>query len=138
MIKVIIDTGVVVSAVFRDRTPEKVVLSIVEDDDFEWVVSSPILAEYSEVLRRKKFDLPQEIVLAWNEIFARNTTLVDIDVSLDFPRDQNDAKFLECAMGINADYLITGDKDFGEARKLMETTIISVSQFKRLILERLD
>jgi len=29
MIRIIIDTGVVVSAAFRDRTPEKIILSIV-------------------------------------------------------------------------------------------------------------
>jgi hypothetical protein len=32
--------------------------------------------------------------------------------------------------------LITGDKDFEEAQKLVQTTIISVSQFKKLIMEK--
>lgn len=58
MIKTIVDTGIVVSAAFRDRMPEEVILFIVEQEDFEWIVSPAILEEYTEVLARKKFNLP--------------------------------------------------------------------------------
>lgn len=136
MITVVIDTSVVVSAVFRDRAPEEILLFVVEEGDFEWIVSPGILSEYSEVLGREKFGLPVEILQAWRDAFERDTTLINVETSVEFPRDQKDAKFLECAISANADYLITGDKDFADARKLMETTIISVSQFQKLILER--
>ena len=53
-----------------------------------------------------------------------------------FPRDQKDAKFLSCALDAGADYLITGDKDFSEAKKLTKTTILSVAQFKKWVMER--
>lgn len=135
MIRVVIDTGIVVSAAFRDRTPEELILFIVENEDFEWVVSHEILNEYNEVLARKKFDLPREILEGWSHVFDRFTVLADPDIKIEFPRDQKDAKFLECAIASDAKYLITGDKDFEEARKLMETTIISVSQFKRLVMD---
>jgi predicted nucleic acid-binding protein len=59
MIKVIVDTGITVSAAFRDRMPEEVILFVVEQEDFEWIVSSAILEEYTEVLARKKFNLPR-------------------------------------------------------------------------------
>lgn len=136
MIKTVIDTGITVSAAFRDRTPEEVILFIVEQEDFEWVVSSAILEEYNEVLARKKFNLPPEVLQKWREIFEQCTTRIEPDIEIDFPRDQKDAKFLECALAAEADYLITGDKDFEEAQKLVKTTIISVSQFKELIMEK--
>lgn len=44
-----------------------------------------------------------------------------------------DAMFLSCAVAAQADYLVTGDRDFTEARRLLVTTILSVSQFKRLV-----
>lgn len=135
MIKVIIDTGVVVSAAFRDRNPEAVILFIVGQEDFEWIVSPAILEEYTEVLARDKFALPPEILQKWREIFEQCAATVKIDIEIDFPRDQKDAKFLECALATEADYLITGDKDFEEARKLVQTTIISVSQFNQLVME---
>ncbi|MCS6909262.1 MAG: hypothetical protein NZM11_01645 [Anaerolineales bacterium] len=34
-----------------------------------------------------------------------------------------------------ADYLITGDRDFVEAKKSATTTILSVSLFKKLIID---
>ena len=135
MIKVVVDTGITVSAAFRDRTPEEVILFIVEQEDFEWIVSPAILDEYTEVLARKKFSLPPETLQKWYEIFEQCTRTIEIDVVIDFPRDQKDAKFLECALAAEVDYLITGDKDFEEAQKLVETTIISVSQFKKLVIE---
>ncbi len=45
MIKVVVDTGITVSAAFRDRTPEEIILFIVEQEDFEWIVPQAILEE---------------------------------------------------------------------------------------------
>lgn len=136
MIKVIVDTGITASAAFRDRTPEEVILFIVRQEEFEWIVSSAILEEYNEVLSRKKFNLPTEVLQKWHDMFERFTTAIEVDLKIDFPRDQKDAKFLNCALVAEADYLITGDRDFTEARKLVQTTIISVSQFNQLIIEK--
>lgn len=44
--KVIIDTNVLVSAILRDRSPETVVLFIVEQPDIDWIVSDDIITEY--------------------------------------------------------------------------------------------
>ena len=135
MIRVVVDTGVVVSAAFRDRTPEEIILFIVGSEDFEWLASPQILAEYNEVLSRKKFALTAKVLQSWSDIFDECTTLVEPDIEIDFPRDPKDAMFLECALTAEADYLITGDKDFEDAQKLVTTTILSVSQFKRLVME---
>ena len=123
MIQVVIDTGIVVSAAFRDRTPEEIILFIVGNEDFEWIISPAILAEYNEVLVRKKFDLPPQVLQQWRDIFEECTTTAETDIEIDFPRDQKDAMFLECALNAEADYLITGDKDFQEAQKLVQTQL---------------
>ncbi len=46
--KVVIDTNVLVSAAWRDRSPEAVVLWIAFQDDWDWVVSQEILDEYKK------------------------------------------------------------------------------------------
>lgn len=56
-----------------------------------------------------------------------------VNIDIEFPRDRNDAIFLECALSTDANFLITGDKDFADAQRLINTTIISVSQFKKLV-----
>ncbi|GAB4581672.1 MAG: putative toxin-antitoxin system toxin component, PIN family [Anaerolineales bacterium] len=134
MIKVVIDTNVLVSAILRDKDPETVILYIAEQPDFEWIVSPEILTEYKEVLGRKKFDLPEALKQHWFRIFDELTTLIGDIAELDFPRDQKDAKFLACAISGEVHYFITGDKDFVEAKKMHLTTILSVSQFKRLVM----
>ncbi|MDQ3685210.1 MAG: putative toxin-antitoxin system toxin component, PIN family [Acidobacteriota bacterium] len=133
--RVVIDTNVVVSAALEDRTPEEVILFIAAQEDFEWIVSSAIVEEYNGVLGREKFRLPVEVLRKWSETFEQLTTMFDVEIVVDFPRDRKDAKFLECALAADADFLITGDKDFTEAQKIVRTVILSVSQFKHLVME---
>lgn len=133
--KVVIDTNVVVSAALKDRMPEEVILFVVGQEEFEWIVSSAIVEEYNEVLGREKFGLPPEVLQKWRETFDQLTTMLDVEIEVDFPRDRKDAKFLECALAADADLLITGDKDFTDAQKIERTVILSVSQFKKLVME---
>lgn len=130
---VVIDTNVLVSAALRDRDPETVILFVLEQDDYQWIVSPEILSEYKDVLSRKRLGLPEEMKQRWFYLLDTLTELAEVTLEIDFPRDQKDAKFLACALATNADFFITGDKDFTEAQKLLNTTIISVSQFKRLV-----
>lgn len=136
--KVLIDTNVLISAILKDKEPEIVILFIISQPDIEWIVSSQILEEYKEVLSREKFSLPQDIKNSWFTLLDKLTIVVNADIKADFPRDQKDAKFLSCAVASNADYFITGDKDFNQAQRFINTIIISVSQFKRLVIDALS
>ncbi|MEA5504840.1 putative toxin-antitoxin system toxin component, PIN family [Halotia wernerae UHCC 0503] len=131
--KVVIDTNVLVSAVLKGRVPRAVIQFIFDNPDWEWIVSSEIVAEYKEVLSRPKFKLTDEVKASWFEIIDTFLTLIDVNVSIDFPRDRKDAKFLACAVAGEADFLITGDSDFNQAQTLLNTTIISVSLFNKLV-----
>ena len=134
----VVDTNVVVSAILRDRLPEKVLLFIIARRDFQWMASPEILKEYHEVLRRPKFALPDSILSQWEERFRSAIAEWPVEISVAFPRDVADAKFLACALAADADLLITGDRDFTEARKLGRTKIISVSQFYELVCQPLQ
>jgi putative PIN family toxin of toxin-antitoxin system len=133
--KVVIDTNVFISAAWRDRNPESVVLWIINQPNWTWLISQDILQEYKEVLRRPKFALPPETLDKWEKLLERDTQPVRVNKKVVFPRDQKDAIFLACALTNNADYLVTGDGDFAEARKLVKCNILSVSLFKRLIMD---
>ncbi|MCC5616855.1 putative toxin-antitoxin system toxin component, PIN family [Nostoc sp. CHAB 5836] len=131
--KVVIDTNVLVSAVLKGRVPKAVIQFIFENPHWEWIVSFEIVAEYKEVLSRPKFKLTDQVRASWFEIIDTFATLIDVNVSIDFPKDRKDAKFLACALAGEADFLITGDSDFNQAQTLLNTTIISVSLFNRLV-----
>lgn len=97
-------------------------------------MSPEIMAEYKEVLSRDKFRLSPEVRQKWSDLLDTLTTMMKVDIPVQFPRDQKDAMFLACALAAQADYFITGDRDFTEAKKLVSTTILSVSLFKKLLL----
>lgn len=136
--RVVVDTNVVVSAILRDRVPEKVLLFIIARPDFQWVASLEILTEYREVLRRPKFGLPDSVLSQWDERFDSAIAEWPVEMPVSFLRDVKDAKFLACALATDVDFLITGDRDFTEARKLGRTKIVSVSQFNELVCRPLD
>ncbi len=133
--RVVIDTSVLISAMLRDRDPEWVIDYIARHPDDDWIVSAEILVEYSDVMSRKRFNFPESLRNRWISAIQSLTTLIDLNVRVQFPRDPKDAKFLACALAAKADYLVTGDKDLKEALKLSHTKIISVAAFKQLVSE---
>ncbi len=135
MISVVIDTGVLISAAFRDRTPEEVVLFVVENPDIEWIGSAEIVQEYFDVLGRKKFGLSSELLESWKHLIEDTVLLIDQIPEVEFTRDVKDTAFIGCAVAGGAHYLITGDSDFQDARKMIDTTIISVKKFKELVMD---
>jgi putative PIN family toxin of toxin-antitoxin system len=127
--RVVVGTNVVVSAILRDRNPERAILHLVGNPECEWIASEEILAEYREVLRRPRFGLAPEILGRWDERFRTALALWPVNVPVDFPRDQKDAKFLACMLASQAEFLLTGDRDFEEAKTFPGINVISVSRF---------
>jgi uncharacterized protein len=134
--RIVVDTNVLVSAILRGRTPREVIQFIIDTPNYDWMVSTKILREYKEVLSRPKFKLTQSVIEEWWFVLDTVTRLVEVNNVVDFPRDRKDAKFLACALATDADFLLTGDRDFTEAKNLVgKTRIISVSLFKRLLID---
>jgi uncharacterized protein len=127
--RIIIDTNILISAILRDRTPEKVLLFIIESPNCQWIASPTIIDEYLGVLSRPKFNLPPAILQQWQEVFTSSITIFTPTETISFSRDPKDAKFLNCAIQSNADYFITGDLDFNEAPEDVKSIIYSVNQF---------
>ncbi|WP_298920688.1 putative toxin-antitoxin system toxin component, PIN family [uncultured Nostoc sp.] len=131
--KVVIDTNILVSAVLKGRVPRDVLQFIFDNPDWQWIASEEIVVEYKEVLSRRKFKLTDEVICEWVEIIDTFIILIDVNLEVYFPTDRKDEKFLACAMAAEADFFITGDSDFNQVQTLVNTTIISVSLFNRLV-----
>jgi predicted nucleic acid-binding protein len=82
--RVVIDTNVVVSAALKDRNPEAIILFVAKHLDLEWVASAEIVAEYTSVLRRAKFALPESIIQRWTNIFDTLIAVVEVKDPFDF------------------------------------------------------
>jgi len=132
-LKIIIDTNVLISAALKGRKPREAILKILANPKLEWVVSPAILDEYRGVLSRPKLKLSESEKEEWLDILDLATIVIEANLEIDFPRDRKDAKFLACAVAVNADYLLTGDRDFEDVKELGKTQIVSVSRFLDLM-----
>ena len=114
MIRVVIDTNIVVSAMLRSGgLPEAVFNLVIGRRTVQMYFSEPVMAEYEEVLRRPRLDIqPGKATNALTRI--REAGLVVIPTfRVTAARDPDDNIFLECAQAAEAEYLVTGNlKDF--------------------------
>ena len=131
--KIIVDTNIFISAVIRDRLPERIIMMIARRDDIEWIVTEAIVEEYKQVLARPKFTIPKQELARQFVFIDKFTVRIENDAIIDFPRDRKDAKFLACAKAVKADYLVTGDRDFSEAQQLITTRIVSAVEFAQIL-----
>src|SRR5260370_32602792 len=128
---VLVDTNVLISAVIRDRLPQRVVDEIVSRDDWFWIVTVEIETEYNEVLARPKFRIPDATQLRWMAFVQETAIRVEPLIRPAFPRDPKDEPFIAAALASDADYLITGDKDLLDEQPLVSTQIVRPAEFAR-------
>ena len=128
--KIVLDTNVVLSAAWRDRLPERVVLHVATDPMCEWIVTEPILSEYASVLKRPKFNLPDDLMQRWTDLIEMRTIVIPLPkTATPTLRDPADAMFLAAAIAGEADFLITGDNDLLSLKLSITTRIISTAEF---------
>ena len=89
--KVVVDTNVLISAAFRDRLPEDVIMFLVSHPEFQWIATQDIVREYLDVLKRKKFSLTESIIRKWEQMIEDVIHIVPDSIVIEFPRDQKDA-----------------------------------------------
>src|SRR5258708_4413026 len=97
MIKLVLDTNVVVSAVINDKGLEARVLDLAANRRVALYVSVPILAEYESVLSRPRFRLTKGQVREIMRLIRANSTLVRPTHTVTISPDEPDNRFLECA-----------------------------------------
>lgn len=110
MIRVVLDTNVVVSALLKPQGAEAATLVLVLKGIVAVGISEPLLAEYKEVLSRPKFKRPAEVVTGLLEDITSIGHVVRPRHTLAVIPHESDNRFLECAETFKAHFLITGNK----------------------------
>lgn len=110
VIRVVLDTNVVVSGHLVAVGYERHVLDLVLAKRLQIAVSDPILKEYEGVLRRPKFGIPPRLVTKSIRQLRSSARIVEPQVKVAITPDPFDNRFLECAQAARADYLVTGNK----------------------------
>jgi putative PIN family toxin of toxin-antitoxin system len=134
MIRVVIDTNVVVSAHLNDEGLPAAILDLAASRRIQMYISEPILAEYQEVLNRPHFKLtPRRIARSLSVIRKTSLLVKPTKKVMVIKLDDPDNRLLECAEAAEANYLVTGNiKHFPVSFK--STIIVTPKQFIDLIL----
>jgi putative PIN family toxin of toxin-antitoxin system len=110
MIRAVIDTNVLVSAMISSAGNEALVLMAINQGLVMPCFSPEILDEYSEVLCRPRFGFLQDGVSALLEMLRRRGSLLNSHPLARTSPDPDDDKFIACALTAKADFLVTGNK----------------------------
>ena len=115
LLKLVLDTNTIVSAFFWEGNEAELFRKI-EQGKAKLYITSEILKEVEEVIKRPKFDkVMKNAGLTPDQIMQKIVSLSHLVIAPKFNikvcRDEKDNKFLECAESVKADYLVSGDED---------------------------
>lgn len=127
--KVVIDTNVFVSSFFGGN-PRKII-DLWKEGKISLCVSKNILDEYIEVLQRIGLKEEEEIeellslfAKGFNILFTTKTPKIKA-----VKDDPEDDKFIECAVALKAEVIITGDRALKAMNEFMGIKILTPQQF---------
>ena len=131
MIRVVIDTNVFVSSFFGGN-PKKII-DLWKNEEIVLCLSRDVLDEYVDVLQRvglKDEDEIEELLAlfakGFNILFTTRTPKLKA-----VKDDPDDDKFIECAVALKADVIITGDKVLRTMGEYMGIKILTPQDFLR-------
>lgn len=127
LVKVVLDTNIIVSAVGFGGKPQQILVGVLQEK-IKAVTSSILLAELEEVLTKKLPLSKADILLALEEI--KNVFIVvQPKKTINAVRDEEDNRVLEAALEGGCSYIITGDKELLQLGKWKGISILTASQF---------
>jgi len=127
-VKVILDTNILMSAIFWGGKPRKIV-DLWLTGAFVLVASKEIVAEYDEIFHRlnKKYKTADEVL--FNTIVSHLQLYTSPILAHQVCEDPDDDKFLACAMVSAARYIVSGDKLLLQVETFGSCQIITASDF---------
>lgn len=137
MIRAVLDTNVVVSALLFSGSPSRLI-SAWQSGRLPLVVSAPILDEYIRVLAYPKFKLTNTEIrgLLEEELIPFMETVTAVPTNIPDLRDPDDAKFITCAVAAGVRWLVRGDDDLLSLHHVESVDILSVTAFLQQLKRR--
>ena len=110
MIRAVIDTNVLVSALLSPSGNEALIVLAVHQGMIRPCFSEQVLQEYATVLARPRFAFRLDEIDALLAMFRSKGELFFPEESPALSPDPADTKFLDCALVARADFIVTGNK----------------------------
>jgi putative PIN family toxin of toxin-antitoxin system len=109
MIRVVLDTNIIVSALLQPLGPPAQVFVLAIGGSIQLCISGSVYAEYEEVISRPRFRRSEDIIASALGAIREKGFWVRPTEAIRACSDPDDDIFLECAHAAQANYLVTGN-----------------------------
>ena len=132
MVRVVLDTNVLVSAIIDDGKPRRLVVELL--DKHTVILSRQMLAELADVLSRDKFTVTSSQVDRFVSSLVRMSKMVADNARFKVVlQDSADDVVLNTAYAGSAEFIVTGDRHLSVLGQFRKTKIVNVNQMLGLL-----
>ena len=130
MKKVVLDTNVLLVSI-SNRSRLHWIFEGLINKEYTLCVTTEILAEYAEIIERHMSFETSESVLGVIENLP-NIELITTYYQFRLLKDEDDDKFVDCAIAANAEFIVSHDKDFKVLSQIdfPKVVVIDTDQFQ--------
>jgi len=130
VIRVVLDTNVLVSGLLFGGTPGKL-LDLWKTGTIRLIMSRVMLDEFLRVLAYPKLRLSEEEIhyLLYVEVLPHVEMVKVRPAPILIPMDPSDDMFLHCAVAAGAKYIISGDRHLLQLKSYKRIKILSPAEF---------
>ena len=119
--KIVVDTNVLISGLLNPNGSPAMVLNLIVNDKVTLLMDSRIYSEYSEVLRRPKFNFKDEWINPLLDFIRMEGEFILPEPCSIELLDSDDIVFYEIAKSGKATYLVTGNTKHFPKDKIIKT-----------------
>lgn len=133
MLRIVLDTNVLISAIIRDGKPRKL-FQMGIDGKYHILLSRKMLDGLSMVLQRPKFKMTEEEII--RIVSALEVTAKKVVVTSDFQvvtSDPDDNVIINTAHDAKANYIVSGDPDLKDLKNFRGIRIVSVDEMLKIL-----
>ena len=133
MNKIVLDTNVLLVSISSKSKLHWIFKNLLENK-YILCVTTEILAEYAEIIAQQMGVLASESALGVLENLP-NIEFITSYYKFGLLKDEDDNKFVDCAIACNASFIVTHDKDFNLLKNIAfpKVTIMNTEEFKEII-----
>jgi len=132
MIRVVIDTNVLVSALIANGKPRKLVFMLLEEHKV--ILSRQMLAELADVLTRDKFNVKSAQIDRFLASLMKKSKIVSADSHFKVIKDDPDDDIvLNTAYIGKAGYIVTGDKHLLALKEFKTIKVVNVTNMLEIL-----
>ncbi len=133
MEKIVLDTNILLVSI-SSKSKLHWIFKCLLEGTYTLCVTNDILMEYAEIIAREMGGLASENALAVLEQLP-NVEYITTYYKFGLLNDEDDNKFVDCAIAANASFIVSHDKDFRLLQEIdfPKVSVINTEQFKEVL-----